>query len=101
LQFDGGLGDDILVGGAGDDLLIGGLGNDLLDGAGGNDRLFGETLAVGLAQTLGLRLSGAPAAPSSTGTSKRKMAPGFHRGLVLHPTRTGPSGSGTAHRPLL
>jgi Ca2+-binding RTX toxin-like protein len=41
LTFDGGDGDDVLVGGPGNDTLLGGNGDDVLIGGGGQDHLDG------------------------------------------------------------
>ena len=47
--FNGGDGDDILIGSSGDDTLIGGIGNDRLTGLAGNDSLYGgDTSGPGL-----------------------------------------------------
>jgi Ca2+-binding RTX toxin-like protein len=43
LTFDGGDGDDILIGGPGNDTLLGGAGDDVLIGGGGQDVLDGGT----------------------------------------------------------
>ena len=41
LRFDGGAGNDTILGSRGNDILIGGSGNDVLIGGAGNDQLFG------------------------------------------------------------
>ncbi|MCC9643317.1 hypothetical protein LOC71_13610 [Rhodopirellula sp. JC740] len=47
VSFDGGAGNDVLLGGSGPDELIGGLGNDVIDGRLGDDSIWGDLKVPG------------------------------------------------------